>query len=173
MVRGRIRLWILAIPFLSTAPASAQETPLRSFEPLIDGVWVAEGEQNGLGRYQVERTYAWALGGRYVRVLQTLTLAGDQVVEEETLIGWDAEAGRYTLWGFASDGSRTDALGDATAPNRFVFTGRTYGARTGDWRMTTFIIDEASMSVLLELRARGTFEPVMTFAFRRTGSGTD
>lgn len=167
-----------SLPFVFAAlllavPAVAQEGPLRSFTPLVGPVWVAEGEQAALGRYRAERSYEWALGGRYVRVRQTLQLSEGRTIEEETLIGWDPEAERYTLWGFASDGSRTDALGEATAENRFVFAGTTYGARTGDWRMTTFMIDESAMSVLLEVRAGAEFEPVLTLAFRRTEARSD
>lgn len=172
MVRIRLRFIAIAALLLAPVRAAAQEGPLRSFAPLVGGAWVAEGDQSALGRYRAVRTYDWALGGRYLRVRQTLTLSENRTIEEETLIGWDADAQRYTLWGFASDGSRTDAMGEATAENRFVFTGKTYGARSGDWRMTTFIIDEASMSVLLEVRARREFEPVMTFAFRHTDAGT-
>lgn len=172
MMRSRLRTLLPVLLFLLAAPAAAQEGPLRSFAPLVGAVWVADGEQSALGRYRAERTYEWALDGRYVRMRQTLSLPEGRTLEEETLIGWDPEASRYTLWGFSSDGSRTDALGEATGENRFVFTGKTYGARSGDWRMTTFIIDEASMSVLLEVRARAEFEPIMTFAFRRTEAGT-
>lgn len=165
-------LFFLSFALFFAAPAAAQDGPLRSFEPLMDGAWVADGEQSALGKYRARRTYELALGGRYIRVLQTITLPEGNVIEEETLIGWDPERERYTLWGFASDGSRTDALGLATAENRFVFTGQTYGARSGDWRMTTFIIDESSMSVLLEVKSRNQFEPVMTLAFRRTEAGS-
>jgi hypothetical protein len=62
-------------------------------------------------------------------------------------------------------------MGEAVGENRFVFTGRTHGARAAEWRMTSFIIDEGTMSVLVEVKGARDFQPAMTLAFRRKSAG--
>lgn len=163
----RLPLLLMLFAALATSPAAAQPAPVQVFAPLIGGVWEGAGEAPALGRFTVERTHEFALGGRYLRVRQTLTLGDGRMIEEETFIGWDPEAERFTLWGFSSDGSRSDALGESVGENRFVFTGHTYGAIAGDWRLTAFIIDETSMSVLLEVKSPRGYEPAFTIGFRR------
>lgn len=157
------------------APLPAQQPvgPLTVFSSLTGGTWVADGDHPTLGAYSVERTHEFALGGLYLRIRQTMTLGEGRTIEEETLVGWDPTAQRYTLWGFSSDGSRTDALGIASEANRFVFSGKTYAQRTQDWRMTTLLIDDSTLSVLLEVRNGGDFSPVLTLAFRRRMEGGD
>jgi len=152
---------------LFVPPLSAQTHPLQAFASLVGGAWEGNGELPALGRFHAERTHEFALDNRYLRIRQTLTLSDGRTIEEETLIGWDPEAERYTLWGFSSDGSRSEAMGEAVGENRFVFTGRTHGARAAEWRMTSFIIDEGSMSVLFEVREAREFEPAMTLVFNR------
>jgi len=154
-----------------TAVAQEPVGPLRVFMQLTGGTWVADGDHPTLGTYHVERTFEFALGGLYLRIRQTMGLPEGRTIEEETLIGWDPQSQRYTLWGFSSDGSRTDALGLAPEGNRFVFSGKTYGQRTQDWRMTTLLIDDSTMSVLLEVRNGGDFAPALTLAFRRRMEG--
>jgi hypothetical protein len=165
-------LVLLLIHVVATARLSAQAGPVQALAPLVGGIWEGEGELPALGRFRAERTHEMTLGNRYLRIRQTMTLADGRTIEEETLIGWDAEKERYTLWGFSSDGSRSEAMGEAVGENRFVFTGRTHGARAAEWRMTSFIIDEGSMSVLLEVKGARDFQPAMTLAFRRR-SATD
>jgi hypothetical protein len=164
-------LMLLLIHLPWCAPLAAQASPVQALAPLVGGVWEGEGELPALGRFRAERTHEMALGDRYLRIRQTMRLADGRTIEEETLIGWDAEQERYTLWGFASDGSRSEAMGEAVGESRFVFTGRTHGARAAVWRMTSFIIDESSMSVLLEVKGARDFQPAMTLAFRRRTAG--
>ncbi len=152
-------------------PAHAQTGPVQALGPLVGGIWEGDGQLPSLGQFRSARSHEFALGGRYLRVKQTISLADGRSIEEETFIGWDPDASRYTLWGFASDGSRSDATGEAVGENRFVFTGRTYGARASEWRMTLFIIDAGSMSVLLEVKVGRDFEPAMTLAYRRRTTG--
>lgn len=158
---------------LAAAPLAAQDAvgPLQVFAPTTGGTWIAEGDQPTLGHYTVERTHEFTLGGLYLRIRQTMKLSDGRTIEEETLIGWDPSSQRYTLWGFASDGSRTDALGIASEPNRFTFSGKTYAGRTRDWRMTTLLIDDSTMSVLLEVKNGNDFAPALTLAFRRRMEG--
>jgi hypothetical protein len=146
---------------------AAQDSPVRAFAGLIGGVWEAQGEIPALGRFRAERTHEWALDGRYLRIRQTMSLADGRSIEEETLIGWDPGPGHFLLWGFASDGSRSHGTGQAVDASRFVFTGRTEEQRAADWRMTSFLIDESTMSVLVEVRGAGAYQPAMTLAFRR------
>jgi hypothetical protein len=162
----RLLVSAFLLTLVPALPATAQVGPLQSFTPLTGGTWVTDGQHSTLGQYHVERTHEFALDGLYLRVRQTMTLADGRTILEETLIGWDPGAQRYTLWGFSSDGSRTDALGLADG-NRFVFAGKTYGLKTQDWRMTTLLIDDSSLSVLLEVRNGRDFAPALTLAFRR------
>lgn len=164
-------LIVLVMQLVVATRLSAQTSPVQALAPLVGGVWEGEGELPALGRFRAERTHEMTLRDRYLRVRQTMTLADGRTIEEETLIGWDAENERYTLWGFSSDGSRSEAMGEAVGENRFVFTGRTHGARAAEWRMTSFIIDEGTMSVLVEVKGARDFQPAMTLAFRRKSAG--
>jgi hypothetical protein len=134
----------------------------------VGGTWVAEGEAGRLGRYTAERTHEWALDGRFLRVRQRMVFAAGTTIEEELLIGWDPQAAKLRLSSFASDGSTGEGWEDAGAgENRFIFTGRTYGARAGEWRTTTFLIDATSFSVLVEMRSAKAWVPAMTLAFHK------
>lgn len=144
------------------APAS-----LARFEPLVGGRWVAEGELGGGRRYTAERRYEWLLDRRFVRLYQRLTVDG-VTVEEEATFGWDPAENQLRMWSVASDGSFAEGRErPAEGENRWILEGRTVGGRTGEWRMTTLLIDPGAFSVLLEVRNGGGFEPAMTLAYRK------
>jgi hypothetical protein len=149
-----------------SAGAAAAVT-LARFEPLIGGRWTAEGELGGGRRYTAERRYEWILDRRFVRLHQRLTVDG-VTVEEEVTFGWDPAAESLRMWAVASDGSFAEGE-ERPAPgeNRWMFEGRTFGGRGGEWRTTTLLIDPGSFSVLLELRNGNAYEPAMTLAYRK------
>jgi hypothetical protein len=146
-------------------PAPATQSLLR-FEPFIGGRWVAEGVLAGGQPYTAERRYEWHMDRRFIRIHQRLTV--DSVtVEEESVIGWDPTTNALRFWSFASDGSFAEASEQpATGDNRWIFEGRTTGGRSGEWRMTTLLLDPGSFSVLLEVRAGDAYQPLMTLAYR-------
>jgi hypothetical protein len=157
-------------PTIDSGPwsgGSAAATNLARFEPLVGGRWVAEGELGGGRRYSAERRYEWVLDRRFVRLHQRLTVDG-VTVEEESTFGWDATENQLRMWSIASDGSFAEGRErPAEGENRWVLEGRTVGGRTGEWRITTLLIDPGSFSVLLEVRNGGGFEPAMTLAYRK------
>lgn len=170
---------LVLLSVASPTGLAAQDPPVRAFASLVGGIWEAQGDVPALGRFRAERTHEWALDGRYLRIRQTLRLADGRTIHEETLIGWDPVPGHYLLWGFSSDGSRSHGTGEAVDESRFVFTGRTEERNAAEWRMTSFLIDESTLSVLLEVRSGGGFQPAMTLAFRKraepatSGTGLD
>jgi hypothetical protein len=185
--------WLLAalaastLPLARLAPAPAPAAPttaaharadrsaafthgaaqsLLRFEPFIGGRWVAEGVLSGGQRYTAERRYEWFMDRRFIRIDQRLTV-GEVTVEEESVIGWDPSTNALRFWSFASDGSYAEAREQpATGDNRWIFEGRTTGGRSGDWRMTTLLLDPGSFSVLLEVRDGADYQPLMTLAYR-------
>jgi hypothetical protein len=156
-----------AVPGPAAALAAAARQSLLRFEPFIGGRWIAEGVLSGGRRYTAERRYEWHMDRRFIRIQQRLTV--DSVtVDEESVIGWDPSTNALRFWSFATDGSYAEAA-ERPAPgdNRWVFEGRTVGGRSGDWRMTTLLLDPSSFSVLLELREGGDYRPLMTMAYQR------
>jgi hypothetical protein len=152
-----------AVPLYAQSPDA-----LRPFAPLVGGVWVAEGEATSLGRYSAERTHEWVLDGRYLRVRQRLEFTSGTIIDEDLMIGWDPQAQKLRLWSFASDGSTGDGFEEpAPGANRMVFAGRMHGPRASEWRTTTFLIDESSFSVLVEIRSGKDWTPAMTLAYRK------
>jgi hypothetical protein len=156
-----------AVPGPAAAHAASVRQSLLRFEPFIGGRWIAEGVLSGGRRYAAERRYEWHMDRRFIRIHQRLTV--DSVtVDEESVIGWDPSTNALRFWSFATDGSYAEAIEQpAPGDNRWVFEGRTVGGRSGDWRMTTLVLDPSSFSVLLEIREGGDYQPLMTLAYRR------
>jgi hypothetical protein len=164
----------LAVLIVTAAAATGlqgQAEVLRPFAPYVGSVWVAEGEAGSLGRYTAERTHEWTLGGQFLRVRQKMSFTNGTAIEEEHLIGWDPQTAKLRLSSFASDGSTGEGWEESgAAEGRFIFAGRTYGARAGEWRTTTFLIDATSFSVLVEMRSGKQWSPAMTLAFHKKSS---
>jgi hypothetical protein len=147
---------------------AAHSDRLEWFEPLIGGVWQAEGEVPGAGRYTADRRYEWALDSTFVAVAQTMRFANGPTIEEHMMIGWDAVDQRIHVWSFASDGSYSDGYEvSGQDPRRWTAEGRTVGGRSGEWRITTFVYDDNAMSMLIEVRAGRDYESGLTMAFHR------
>jgi hypothetical protein len=153
-------------------PAEQTQSLLR-LEPFVGGRWISEGVLTGGHRYTAVRRYEWFMDRRFLRIHQRLTV--DSVtVDEEGVIGWDANANELRFWSFASDGSFAEGRErPATGDNRWVFEGRTIGGRGGEWRLTTLLVDPSSFSMLLEVRNGGTFAPALTLAYRRVAEARD
>jgi hypothetical protein len=176
--RFRRSLWLLSWLCLLALPASAQAQDgtrlggtadrFEWFEPLMGGLWVAEGEVPGAGAYTAERQYEWSLDSTFVRVTQTMRFANGPTIDEQIMMGWDAVDQRIHIWSFASDGSYSDGYEVGSGdPRRWTAEGRTVGGRGGEWRITTFVYDVDAFSVLVEVRAGRDYETALTMAFKR------
>jgi hypothetical protein len=57
---------ILTTRLLMAGEEPRKDRPLKPIEYLVGGTWTAKGKLPGVGPYSAERTYRWALGGKFI-----------------------------------------------------------------------------------------------------------
>ena len=84
------------------------DATLRSFAPLLDRTWVAEGD-GPMGRYTCERRFERVLQRKFVRMTVEWEF-DEKTYEEIAMFGRDPREKRLAFWSFQSDGKNSHGV---------------------------------------------------------------
>lgn len=149
--------------------AAANENPLQPLEYLVGGIWKAEGEITGFGKYSASRSYRWALGGKFIEQQHVMRVKETQF-ETKGIIGWNPDTKAIVAWGFGSDGGiTTTSANTATAGAELRLEGNRVGPfHAGPIRATFRKVNENEFVELAEIKKGDQWEQMFSFRFKRT-----
>jgi len=124
----------------------AQGTEDYSFEPILDGRFVAS-----------EELYR--------------NSAGQVIYRDFVVFGVDPDTGKLFLHAYNTDGSLDRTRAVDSAPGKWVFEGTVYGSpRFRDYRYTLTKVDDNHLGVLIELKKDGKYENYSDKTYERKSS---
>lgn len=127
---------------LLLAAALLQTNPVEKYDWLI-GTWAGAGGHEGMGAYEGELVYEWAMDRRFIRNAYVMKSGGKVVWGDSGMIGWDAEKKCLYGFSFGADGTIGWAATREDEDGVVHFEGRTAGPQVKeDFRARLRRIDD-------------------------------
>lgn len=146
---------------------ATKDSPLKPIDYLIGGAWTAEGELPGVGPYTAERTYQWALGGKFIEQRHVIKFETGESVTKG-IIGWDPEKKAIMAWGFGDDGGIATSRGENLTETEIRFEGvRVGGFISGPIRATNKKVNNDEFVETAEMKKGNDWTPMFSFKFTR------
>ena len=163
-------LLLLTIGAIMGGEQPAKDRPLKPIAYLVEGTWTAQGEMAGIGPYTAERTYRWALGGKFIEQRHVMKF-GTGETESKGIIGWDSEEKAIMAWGFGDDGGIATTRAENVTETEIRFEGvRVGGFISGPIRATFNKVNDDEFVENAETKQGNDWTPMFSFKFTRKKS---